>query len=113
LIPQTNIDSELLHVLLSDFRFELTPAVQCWGEKATLYLREGAKSHQMKTFPSIMCKKSSNLVESGERVYNTIAPGISKGFIAGPFYYEPLDKFRSNTMRGIKQKDKLRHISKY
>ena len=64
----------------------------------------------MKTLPPIICKNSSNLAESGERVSDTIAQGISKGFIAGPFISEPLDKFRSNTMTGIKQKDKLRLV---
>ena len=62
----------------------------------------------MKTLPSIICKNNSNLVESGEKISDTIAQGISKGFIAGPFNSEPLDEFRSNTLTGIKQKDKLR-----
>ena len=41
---------------------------------------------------------------------DTIAQGIRKGFIAGPFNSEPLDEFRSNTMTGIRQKDKLRLV---
>ena len=108
--PNTKINSELLHALFSDYRFQLNPAVQRWGEKAILYLREGANSHQLSSLPSINCKNSSNLAESGERVSDTIAQGIRKGFIAGPFNSEPLNDFRSNTMTGIRQKDKIRLV---
>jgi len=84
--------------------------VQTWGEKAILSLKEGANSYQKLNLPPIVCKNSSNLADSGERVSDTIASGIIKGFIAGPFKDIPLEGFRSNTMTGIKQKDKIRLV---
>ena len=97
----------MLHSLYLDYFHQLPVPVQIWGEKAILSLKEGAKSYQKLNFPSIVCKNSSNLADSGERVSDTIASGISKGFIAGPFKDIPLEGFRSNTMTGIKQKDKI------
>ena len=108
--PQTGVDIELLHSLYLDYFDQLPAPVQTWGEKAILSLKEGANSYQKLNLPPIVCKNSSNLADSGERVSDTIASGIIKGFIAGPFKDMPLEGFRSNTMTGIKQKDKIRLV---
>lgn len=105
--PQTGVNIELLHSLYLDYFYQLPALVQTWGEKAIQSLKEGANSYQKF---NLVCKNSSNLADSGERVSDNIASGIIKGFNAGPFKDIPLEGFRSNTKTGIKQKDKIRLV---
>ena len=88
----------------------IPPHIVRWGKKAILSLTEGAKAKQRGELPSLMCPNSSSLAESGDQVTDTIAAGINKGFIAGPFLTPPLRNFRSNPMNGVKQKEKIRLV---
>ena len=81
-----------------------------WCESALSSLKEGAAAFQLKTLPSLKSPNAASLLEHGERVTDTIAQGIHKGFIAGPFSSIPLADFRSNSMNGILQKDKIRLV---
>lgn len=106
----TKVNSNLLHSLFMEARHKLPTETIPWSESAISSLMEGAKAFQIKNLPSLNCPNGSSLLDNGERVTDTIAQGICKGFIAGPFSDIPLAKFRSNSMNGIVQKDKLRLV---
>ena len=106
----TKINFNLLQSLFMEVRHKLPTETIPWGESAISSLMEGAKAFQVDNLPSLECPNGSSLLVHGERVTDTIAQGIYKGFIAGPFSHAPLANFRSNSMNGIVQKDKLRLV---
>jgi hypothetical protein len=78
------------------------------AEKCIEYLDIGAPSFQMSVLGPCSVKNSTAAFKHGIEVTDSIASWIVKGFVAGPFFSPPLDKFRSNSILAIPQQDKVR-----
>ncbi len=66
------------------------------AEKCIEYLEFGAPSFQMSDLGPCSVKNSTAAFKHGIEVTDSIAAWIVKGFVAGPFFSPPLEKFRSN-----------------
>jgi hypothetical protein len=73
-------------------------------------LTEGASAFQQSYLPGWKGKNANSLEENGIVFTDTLASWIKKGFVSGPFFFDPVEDFRSNTMQAIVQKDKVRPV---
>ena len=108
--PCTKINTEKLAYLLNKRRHLMTMCEWERGVKALKYLQEGAPSHQMVDLPAIACENSASATEYGAILSDTIATWIEEGFVAGPFIFPPLKKFRVNPLKMVPQHNKVRPV---
>ena len=62
-------------------------------------LTEGASAFQQSYLPGWKGKNANSLEENGIVFTDTLASWIKKGFVSVPFFFDPVEDFRSNTMQ--------------
>ncbi len=88
----------------------MTQAEQARAARAVSFLVNGAPSFQLKPLPSVKCNNDSSAYDNGEMLTDTLAYWVSAGFLAGPFKYPPLPKFRVNPLKVVVRNGKVRPV---
>jgi hypothetical protein len=73
-------------------------------------IKNGCAAPMIDELPTIRVPNTKSTIDFGEEVTDTVAWWIRSGYISGPFPTAPTDKFRSNSMIAVEQKDKVRVI---
>ena len=108
--PCTRVNTGAMERMLNDRKPYLRNSEIARGEKALDYLKNGAPSHQKMSLPPLSCKNSDSSVVYGASLADTLADWIDAGFVAGPFVYPPIQKFRTNPIKMVPQNGKIRPV---
>jgi hypothetical protein len=108
--PVTPLDVTSLSKIISEVEHILQPH-QVKRAGVLLYeLEHGVTvpfSHQLQ---SISVKNTPSVYEFGVNFTDTVATWVKKGFVAGPFSFEPMQIYRLNSMIAVDQKTKIRIV---
>ena len=88
----------------------MTKAERCRAARAVSFLVNGAPSYQVKDLPAVKCNNDISAYDNGEMLTDTLASWVSAGFLAGPFKYPPLPKFRVNPLKVVVRNGKVRPV---
>jgi len=73
-------------------------------------LNTGGSSYQSAELSPETLPNAKSAFENGELLTEKIADFIDKGFVKGPFFSKPFEKFRSNTLMAVERGGKIRPV---
>jgi len=109
-VVQCNVNVAELENLIKSLEHKLTASQKVRAMKTVEYFKNGAPSHVSKNLNSCFVKNGASAIKHGEKVVDTIATWIKKGFACGPFNEPPFKKFRVNPIIAIPQENKVRIV---
>ena len=80
------------------------------AKKSLNILSQGAPTYQLVVLPGARVKNAPSLMKCAARFTNTLATWVEKGYVAAPFFTEPLPDMRLNSIMAEEQKDKVRPV---
>ena len=104
------MNTECLRSLLGERANLITESERNRAYRCIQNLEEGAPALQIGELPSLCSKNDESAYIHGKMLTDTIADWIHKGFVAGPFQTPPLRNFRSNQLKVVEKKGKVRPI---
>ena len=82
-----------------------------WPAKPWIYiLSQGAPAYQKEPLPGVKVKNAPSIMRCTPKFTETLASWVEKGFVAGPFFEDPLPDMRLNSVMAEEQKDKIRPV---
>ena len=108
--PTTKVNVKALSELIKERSQKMRNSEILRAKKAVDFLSKGAPSHQLKNLPAISCNNSESAYIYGVNLSDTIAEWIKEGYVSGPFIYPPVKNFRSNPLKMVPQKGKIRPV---
>ena len=80
------------------------------AKKLLNILCQGAPTYQLVVLPGARVKNAPLLMKCAAEFTNTLATWVEKGYVAAPFFTEPLPDMRLNSIMAEEQKDKVRPV---
>ena len=69
-----------------------------------------APTYQLVVLPGARVKNAPSLMKCAAEFTNTLATWVEKGYVAAPFFTEPLPDMRLNSIMAEEQMDKVRPV---
>jgi hypothetical protein len=108
--PSTPLDVGALSTVVQDTEHLLLPHQKKRASTLLFELENGVVVPFSHPLPSIVVPNTPSVYEYGENFTDTVASWVKKGFVSGPFFFEPVQIFRLNSMIAVDQKTKIRIV---
>jgi hypothetical protein len=108
--PACTVNVTQMEKILEETKHDLKECAYQRVKSCLENLKKGAPLAQKGPLPSCFIKNSDSAFVHGEKVTETIATWIEKGFVSGPFDAPPLKNFRVNPLSAIDQGTKIRPV---
>jgi hypothetical protein len=108
--PSTPLKVDALSDVIAEADYLLLPHQRRRAGILLYELENGVDVPFSCQLPTITVPNTPSVYEFGENFTDTVASWVKKGFVSGPFFFEPVKIYRLNSMIAVDQKTKIRIV---